>query len=279
MTKPSSQNILRRRLKRLIKRSLAIVCGLIILYGIIAYGILPVLWRHYEHNPQLARSPKVTHTAEGIPGDPLNIGLVGTEAEIVRAMLLAGWYPADPVTFKTSFGIAKSVLRKRPYPTAPVSSLYFFGRKQDLAFEQAVGSSANQRHHVRFWRSTSGDESSGRILWIGSATFDRSSGFSHLTGKITHHIAADIDAERDSTIASLERVHQVINIYQVTGVEPTVGGRNGGGDWYYTDGELTIALLSTDNLVTTQTPIQSPNPPAIQFKHQLWRWRRRIIGN
>ena len=270
MIKPANKSSPRRI--KWIKRSLTIVCGLAIVYGVVAYTILPALWRHYEHNPKLATSPKVTRTAEGIPGDPLNIGIVGTQSEVIQAMLLAGWYPADPVTFKTSLGIAKSVLFKRPYTTAPVSDLYFYGRKQDLAFEQPVGSSANQRHHVRFWRSTSDDPTSGRILWTGSATFDRKSGFSHLTGKITHHIAADIDAERNSTIASLERVHQVISIYQVAGVDPTLRASNGGGDLYYTDGEMTIALLSTDNLQSTQTPTQAPNPPAIQVKHQLWQW-------
>ncbi len=247
------------------------------MYGVIAYTILPALWQHYEHNPKLSTSPKVTYTAEGIPGDPVNIGLVGTQSEVVQAMLLAGWYPADPVTFKTSFGIAKSVLLKRPYPNAPVSALYFYGRKQDLAFEQAVGNSANQRHHVRFWLSTIDDPHSGRMLWLGSATFDRKSGFSHLTGKITHHIAANIDEERDNTIANLERIHQVIGLYQVAGVDPTMQSFNGGGDPYYTDGEVTIALLSSKNYRTTQTPIQSPNPPAIQVKQHIWQWLRTIL--
>ncbi len=277
MTKPAIKT---RSLRRSwwIKRSLTIACGLAIVYGVVAYTILPALWRHYEHNPNLATSPKVTRTAEGIPGDPLNIGLVGTQSEVVGAMLLAGWYPSDPVTLKTSIGIAKSVLFKRPYITAPVSDLYFYGRRQDLAFEQPVGSSANQRHHVRFWRSTIDDPTSGRILWVGSATFDLKSGFSHLTGKITHHIDADIDTERNSTIASLESVHQVISIYQVAGVDPTLRAYNGGGDPYYTDGEITIALLSTQNLQSTQAPIQAPNPPAIQVKHQLWQWWRGIKG-
>ena len=141
-------------------------------YGILAYFVLPAIWQHYEHNPKLAALPKVTHTAEGIPGDPLNLGVVGTRAELMRAMLTAGWYPADPITIKTSLGITGSVLLKRAYVTAPVSNLYMFERRQDLAFEQPAGSSASQRHHVRFWQSPEVDEQSGRTLWIGSATFD-----------------------------------------------------------------------------------------------------------
>lgn len=275
MNRSSYRKISRRR--RWIKYSLTIVCGLSIVYGILAYLVLPAIWRHYEHNPKLATSPKVTRTAEGIPGDPLNLGLVGTRTEIVQALLSAGWYPADPVTIKTSIGIARSVLLKHPYPTAPVSNLYFFDRKQDLAFEQPAGSSASQRHHVRFWQSSIVDANSNRPLWLGSATFDRSSGFSHLTGKITHHIAADIDTERNTMIASLVRVQQIIALYQVTGVDATFQGYNGGGDWYYTDGEMTIALLSTNNLPMNRDPIQAPNPPAIEIKHRIWQWLRRYI--
>jgi hypothetical protein len=75
----------------------------------------------------------------------------------------------------------------RPDPDAPVSSLYLFGRKQDLAFEEDVGGSADRRHHVRWWRAEPLD-AAGRPLWIGDATFDRDAGISHLTGQITHHI-------------------------------------------------------------------------------------------
>jgi LssY C-terminus len=275
LTRSASKHISPRR--KWIKYSLFIVGGLILAYGILAYLILPAIWRHYEHNPKLANSPKVTRTAEGIPGDPINLGLVGTRSEVIHAMFVAGWYPADPVTFKTSIGIAQSVLLHHPYPTAPVSSLYFFDRQQDLAFEQPVGSSASQRHHVRFWQSPIVDPHSGRMLWVGSATFDKSSGFSHLTGKITHHIAADIDDERNKTIASLVKVQQISSLYQVTGVGATWQGFNGGGDRYYTDGEMTIALLSPDNLAIDRLPIQSPNPPAIQAKHQIWQWLRSML--
>ncbi len=257
---------------RWLKYTLTIAGGLALAYGLFAYLILPAIWRHYEHNPKLANSPKVTRTGEGIPGDPLNIGLVGTREEVVSALLSAGYYPADPVTIKTSVGIARSVLLKRAYPTAPVSNLYFFNRQQDLAFEQPAGSSANQRHHVRFWQSPDVDEQSGRMLWVGSATFDRSSGFSHLTGKITHHIAADIDDERNLTIDSLIKAKQVVSYYQVTGVGATFQASNGGGDRYFTDGEMTIALLSNNNLLLNNVPIQAPNPPAVQAKHQLWQW-------
>ena len=99
-------------------------------------------------------APKTTRTAQGIPGDPLNVGLIGTEEEVIQAMIGLGWDAADPVTAESSIRIAGSVVRDRPYADAPVSSLFVFGRKQDLAFEKPVGASASRRHHVRFWNST-----------------------------------------------------------------------------------------------------------------------------
>ena len=196
----ASKPVSRRR--RLLVRTLKVVVALVVAWLLLAYLILPALWRHYEHQPALESAPKTTRTAQGIPGDPLNVGLIGTEQEVVRAMLGSGWDAADPVTLKSSIGIARSVLRDRPYVDAPVSPLFVFGRKQDLAFEKPVGENASHRHHVRFWKST--EYGRGETpLWIGAVTYDRSVGLSHRTGQITHHIGADIDAERDGLFADL----------------------------------------------------------------------------
>jgi hypothetical protein len=246
------------------------------IYALLAYVVLPALWRHYEHNPQLEEAPKTTRTAEGIPGDPLNIGLVGTQAEVVKALLAAGWHPADPITLKTSIEIAESVLLKRPDPKAPVSNLYLWGRKQDLAFELPVGDSAKQRHHVRLWQSDSKGTDS-KPLWIGSATFDHSVGLSHLTGQITHHIQADVDTERDTFVQNLSKAQQVKSLYQVTGVGATLYARNGGGDRYYTDGELTVVVV-TDNSVPHSTPPTTlPNPILVETKNRAWSLLRRFL--
>jgi LssY C-terminus len=212
-------------------------------YLLVAYGILPLVWTEVEHShhPALQGLPKVTYNAEGIPADPLNVALVGNEAELVAAMLAAHWRPADPITWRTSLKIAESVVFHRPDPDAPVSALYAFGRRQDLAFEQAVGGSADQRHHVRWWRA--GTEVDGRPLWIGDATFDRGAGISHLTGQITHHIAPDIDAERDYLMKSLAEAGGLTDRYEWPGIGATEDGRNAGGDRYTTDGMVAVGVL------------------------------------
>ena len=256
------------RRRRLLVRTLKVVVALVVTWLLLAYLILPALWRHYEHQPALESAPKTTRTAQGIPGDPLNVGLIGTEQELVRALLGSGWDAADPVTLKSSIGIARSVLRDRPYVDAPVSSLFLFGRKQDLAFEKPVGENASHRHHVRFWKST--EYGRGELpLWIGAVTYDRSVGLSHRTGQITHHIGADIDAERDGLFADLRKEGWLKEEFQVTGVGATLLGRNGGGDRYFTDGELTIGMLAKDQS-RERSPDRLENPVPVQIKDQLW---------
>jgi hypothetical protein len=125
-------------LRRAATLILFILCG----YGLLAYILLPELWTHYEHQRGLANLPMVTRTGQGIPGDPMNVGLIGDQRDVICAMHQAGWYPADPITLKSSIEIVGSVLLDRPYKDAPVSNLYYLGRREDLAFEKPVGASA-----------------------------------------------------------------------------------------------------------------------------------------
>ena len=211
-------------------------------YVLGAYFIVPVIWSHFEHQPGLATRAAGTTTRQGILGDPLNVGLAGSRDDVVRAMHMAGWFPADAVTFRSSLAIVGSVVLDHPYLDAPVSTLLYESRKQDLAFEKPAGKSANRRHHVRFWKVLDGGVE-GYPVWLGAATFDRGVGFSHYTGQVTHHIDADIDAERDLLIADLTNTHAVTTLYQVSGVGPTINARNGGGDVYYTDGVKAGAIM------------------------------------
>ena len=102
-----------------------------------------------------------------------------------------------PVTLRSSVRIAASVLLRRAYMTAPVSDLFYDGRRQDLAFEKAAGDQPEGAPPRPLLARARRQGNSGQPLWLGSATFDRSVGVSHYTGQVTHHIASDIDAERD----------------------------------------------------------------------------------
>ena len=255
----------RSRLQRVLLTMLAVVLA----YTVLAYVVLPAFWTHYEHQKGLADLPMVTRTAQGIPGDPINVGVIGDEKEVLCAMNAAGWFPADPVTLRSSIEIAGSVLLDRSYRDAPVSPLFYFGRREDLAFEKPAGTSADRRHHVRFWKVLDQGQEK-RPVWLGAVTFDKGVGVSHFTGAITHHIDADLDAERQLLATDLEGAGQVTAKYQVTGVGPTVAGRNGGGDPYFTDGEVWILRLAEDCHKQSGPVTVIPSPPATELKDQIW---------
>jgi hypothetical protein len=250
-------------------RAATILLAMLLGYGLLAYVILPALWTHYEHQKGLAGLPMVTRTGQGIPGDPINVGLIGDQRDVVCAMHAAGWFPADPITLKSSIEIVGSVLLDRPYRDAPVSNLYYLGRREDLAFEKPLGASADRRNHVRYWKVLDQGEEK-RPVWLGSATLDRSVGVSHYTGAVTHHIDADLDMERKTLAGDLETAGMVQAKYQVTGIGPTMAGRNGGGDLYYTDGEVWILRLVEACQKRTGPVTIIPSPVATEIKDQIW---------
>jgi hypothetical protein len=251
------------------RRWLLILGAVPIVYLLLAYLILPAVWTHHEHEPGLASLPMVTRTGDGIPGDALNVGLVGNKEDITRAMHAAEWFPADPITLRTSIEIVGSVMLDRPYHDAPVSPLYYQGKKEQLAFEKPDGKSADRRHHVRLWQVLERG-ADGRPVWLGSITFDRGVGLSHDTGQVTHHIGPNIDAERDLLMHDLREAGMVEAFFQISGIGPTLFGRNGEGDPYYTDGEIDVARLVVDGAKRTEPPAILAAPALIALKDQVW---------
>jgi hypothetical protein len=235
-----------RRRRRRFRLVLAIFAAFVLVYLAVAYLLVPGLWRLYGHrHPSFEDIPRITYTRDGHPGDPLNVALIGTETQVKKIMLKAGWYPADKITLKSCLEIAEASVLRRKYDDAPVSALYFDGKKQALAFEQPVGDSPRKRNHVRFWPTGLVDED-GRPAWVGSATYDRKVGLSHTTGQITHHIGADVDAERDHLFQDLEKTGDLAQVYVVDGFHTVLEGRNGGGDPWHTDGKLYAGVIRAE---------------------------------
>lgn len=222
-------------------RALAFLAAALLAWIAVSYLMLPEWWKgHERRHPLLDRAPRVTTTAAGIPGDPLNLLVIGSEPELVSALLAAGWFPADPITLETCIRIAESSIFHRPYEEAPVSNLYLFGRKEDLGFEKPAGKDPRARHHIRFWRAAA--EDAGPPAWFAAATYDHGIGFSHTTGQITHHIAPEVDKERNLLMDDLLHARpkgrrSYENSFQAS------SGRNGGGDPWQSDGRLGVVEL------------------------------------
>lgn len=219
-----------------------IATGVLAAYLLAAYVFLPQFEKEKaRHHPDLRDGAHITHTGTGIPGDPLNVALVGSEEDVIRAIAKAGWRPADPLTFRSSVRIAADSVFDRPDPDAPVSNLYLYGRKEDLAFEKPVGHSPRERHHVRLWRSEQSDN--GRPIWMGAATFDTGIELSRTTAQVTHHISPNVDADRDLFIGDLAKAVPLLETRWINDFHKELQGRNGGGDPWHTDGRLLLAVL------------------------------------
>ncbi|TXR56747.1 LssY C-terminal domain-containing protein [Quadrisphaera setariae] len=239
---------------------------LVLFWALVAYVGLPrlqqVLTKVYVPDYFIGR----TTTSSGILGDPVNLGLLGSEHQVHAAMTAAGWTRADEVTLRTSWGIVVSALLRRPYPSAPVSPLLLFGRVQAFAYEMQVGGDASRRHHVRFWPTPPGWVLPGdhRVDWLAAGTFDRAVGLSLFTLQVTHKIDADIDVERDHVVVTLQRGVPQARTEVLRHFVAAFHSRNGGGDVVRTDGSLVVLDL---------TDLPGPRPGAPEADDA----RRRLV--
>lgn len=231
--------------------------ALAVSYGAAAYLILPRAIRLGLKILQRGRVPSYTVTGDGLPGDPVNLALIGTLPQLREAFARAGWTQADRLGLTSSWKMAVSFVLNRPYPAAPFSTLYLFGRGQDLGFQLPIGGSPRKRHHVRFWgmpleraqaalddpafwtnaRRPREDEV---VLWVGAGTRDTGLSLTRLTFQITHATDADTNAERDFVMGELARAGAVVDIRShVPGERLAIGKVNR----YVTDGEVAIGTL------------------------------------
>jgi hypothetical protein len=226
------------------RRWASLAAVLICAYLAIAYVLLPAVWKNYDaRHPGFENTPGLTYTTSGVPGDPVNVALIGSRDDVLRIMKAAKWPVAAKLGVSADLKIAADSVLGRPDPDAPVSTLTLFGRAEDLAFEQEVGDSPRHRHHVRFWQSDQRD-ADGRPTWVGAAVYDLHVGLSRTTGQITHVTAPDVDQERDFLFQSLDRTTDLVERYAVDGFHKMLTGKNGSGDPWRTDGRLFVGVIN-----------------------------------
>lgn len=227
-------------------------------YGMAAYIILPRIVRMGLKILQRKRVPRYTITGDGLPGDPVNLVLVGTLQQLHAAFAAAGWSEADRLGLASSWRMVRAFLMKSPYPTAPFSTLYLFGRGQDIGFQKAIDDSPRKRHHIRFWAldialaeatwgtakfwlNTDRPPGNADVCWIGAGTKDTGFSLTQLTFQITHATDSDTNAERDFIIAELRKNRVIGDVRQFK-----AGQHIEHINHYITDGEIALASLEAD---------------------------------
>jgi hypothetical protein len=229
-------------------------------YAIAAYIVLPRAIRMGLKILQRKHVPSYTITGDGLPGDPVNVVLVGTLQQLRSAFAALGWSEADRLGLASSWGMVRAFVLNTPYPTAPFSTLYLFGRGQDIGFQRAIDNSPRKRHHIRFWAlsqtlaqqtwgtadfwlNTERPQDNESVLWIGAGTRDTGLSLTRLSFQITHATDSDTNAERDYIVGELRKNRSIeaVKVYQAG--ENLLTERV---NHYIADGEITLAILAVN---------------------------------
>jgi hypothetical protein len=227
-------------------------------YAITAYGILPRAVRMGLKILQHKHVPRYTITGDGLPGDPVNLALIGTFQQLRSAFATADWSEADPLSVANSWRMVRAFVLNSSYPTAPFSTLYLFGRGQDIGFQKAINDSPRKRHHVRFWAlslaraedavgtasfwlNTDRPPEEESVLWVGAGTRDTGFSLTRLTFQVTHATDSDTNLERDHIIAELKKNRVIGEVTSFAAAHRESAERV---NRYITDGTVAVATLA-----------------------------------
>ena len=140
------------------------------------------------------------------------------------------------------------------YLTSPVSPLYVFGRREDVALQKAR-STINERIHARLWLTPYTFES--RRVWIGQVSRDIGVRLTDQTWNLTtHKIGPDVDFDRAYLLQDLLMSGFVDRYGFLEGVRAAKASAprtNLTGDPYYTDGLRLIVFLSNQTKRLSET--------------------------
>jgi hypothetical protein len=184
-------------------------------------------------------------------GDPLNLILIGMPRDIYTAFIRAGWDETETVTQASAWKTMKSFMSGGEYRYSPVSSLYVFGRPQDVAFQKAR-ENIHERNHLRLWMSRATYQ--GLPVWIGQISRDIGVRFTTKT-ITTHKIDPHVDETREYLLENLAYAQSLKAFGYVGGVgEVPIDQPRGNltGDPWFTDGYRLVLWVSS-----RPTPISS----------------------
>ncbi len=194
-------------------------------------------------SPQLfADVPRRVGDQQGNPGDMVNYALIGTQDQVTKAFAAAGWVQVDKTTQDAVVHGLIATLSHAAYTEMPMSTLYLFGRSQDLSFARADPLAvAAIRHHLRVWKTT--QTVGGEPLWVGSATHDNGFEKDQRNGGVTHHIDANVDQERDFLEQSFSGAGVIAGAAYVTPANPLTTANTATGGSFESDGRIVVMDL------------------------------------
>jgi len=190
--------------------------------------------------------PCCTTRADGAgDGDPINLALVGSGEDVISALTAGGWTFTEAITADSVRRMIGAAIADEAYANAPVSSLYVFGRKQDLALQRGRSRIA-QRNHMRLWLAPFLCE--GQPVWVGQVSRDIGVKATSKSPTLTTHIIdPNVDESRQYVLQSLLHNEAVRWFALARGVGPASRDQpryNLTDDPYFTDGMRMVVGVS-----------------------------------
>jgi len=186
---------------------------------------------------QLRSGPTRTESADGRPGDCVNIVLLGTAAQLRQGFEVAGWTPAEKTGMVSGAKTFLAVLQQKGYATAPVSTFLMGDRAPDLVFQKQLNTFA-KRHHVRIWQLP--EPVGGETAWLAAATHDVGIGAEKAGLSWYHRIDSHIDRERDKIAADLMFTGLPRGLCWLDRPDLPRTAKNATGDDLITDGRMLV---------------------------------------
>ena len=186
--------------------------------------------------------PRRVEDQQHNPGDMVNFALIGTAEQVKNAFASAGWIAVDKSVQDALVSGLIATLSQKAYTAMPMSTLFLFGRPQDLSYAHADPITvAAVRHHLRVWKTDKSVD--GQPLWVGSATYDSGFEKDQRNGTVTHSIDPDIDKERDFIQQSFAAAGVISGAAYVTPDNPLTTAKTATGGSFHSDGRIVVINL------------------------------------
>ncbi len=194
----------------------------------------------------IAKQPCCASDAAGTgTADPLNLVVIGNPDDVYYAFIRAGWDETETINRRSLLKTALSFFSGGEYRYSPVSSLYVFGRKQDVAFQKAR-ENIHERNHLRLWMSPARFQ--GKAIWMGQISRDIGVHFTRKT-ITTHKIDPDVDETREYLLEDLAYAQSLWKFGYADGVGEAAMDQPRGnltGDPYFTDGHRLVLWVASE---------------------------------
>ena len=178
-------------------------------------------------------------------GDPLNIVMIGSGSNILHSLARAGWSFTHRINLESVTRLIGASLSNQPYPVAPVSDLFLFGRKQDFAL-QRPRPRISQRNHMRLWLAPFRYRE--HPVWVGQISRDIGIKLTPKSPSLTTHVIdPDVDLAREYLLDTL-LAGGFVDAFGFVAGSASASRENPASnlvdDTYFSDGKRLVILLT-----------------------------------